>query len=111
MTHLGKFVQPVAGAFAEGGGVPYAAYVPEFTDVMDAASRNIYDEHLVDDLLPLVPGLPSLLARGARVADIGCGTGHALVVLAKAFPASTFVGYDLAKDAIERPEPRPTPMG
>jgi trans-aconitate methyltransferase len=36
------------------------------------------------------------------VADVGCGTGHATVLLAGAFPASTFVGYDLAADAIAR---------
>jgi trans-aconitate methyltransferase len=36
------------------------------------------------------------------VADVGCGTGHAIVLLAGAFPASTFVGYDLAADAIAR---------
>jgi 2-polyprenyl-3-methyl-5-hydroxy-6-metoxy-1,4-benzoquinol methylase len=57
---------------------------------------------LVDGVLPLAPGLTDTLRAGARVADVGCGTGHALVVLAKAFPASTFVGYDLAKDAIDK---------
>jgi SAM-dependent methyltransferase len=36
------------------------------------------------------------------VADVGCGTGHAMVLLAGAFPASTFVGYNLAEDAIAR---------
>jgi SAM-dependent methyltransferase len=36
------------------------------------------------------------------VADVACGTGHALVLLARAFPASTFVGYDLDEGAIAR---------
>jgi SAM-dependent methyltransferase len=49
-----------------------------------------------------VPGLAGRLAAGARVADVGCGTGHAIVLLAAAFPASTFTGYDLAPDAIAR---------
>src|SRR5436190_1421452 len=48
------------------------------------------------------PGLTDQLTAGARVADIACGTGHALVVLARAFPASTFVGYDLDEGAIAR---------
>ena len=102
VTHLGRFVQPVARAFREGGGVPYADYVPEFTDVMDASSRNIFDEHLVGEILPLAPGLTDRLEAGARVADIGCGTGHAVVVMARAYPSSTFFGYDLAEGAIER---------
>ena len=101
-THLGKHVHQVARAFREGGGVPYAEYRPEFTDVMDGVSRIVYDAMLLDAYLPLVPGLAERLAAGARVADVACGTGHALVVLARAFPASTFVGYDLDDGAIAR---------
>ena len=101
-THLGKHVHKVARAFQEGGGVPYAEYRPEFTDMMDAMSRSIYDAHLVDGYLPLVPGLTEQLQTGVRVADVACGTGHALVLLARAFPASTFVGYDLDEGAIAR---------
>jgi SAM-dependent methyltransferase len=99
-THLAKFVGPVAQAFREGGGVPYAAYRPELTDVMDALGRGAFDELLIDGLLPLAPGLAERLHAGARAADVACGTGHALVLLAEAFPASTFVGYDLNPEAI-----------
>jgi len=101
-THLGKHVHQVARAFREGGGVPYAEYRPEFTDVMDGLSRVTYDAWLVDGYLPLAPGLVERLERGARVADVACGTGHAIVLLARAFPASTFVGYDLDEGAIAR---------
>jgi SAM-dependent methyltransferase len=101
-THLAKHVDGVARAFQEGGGVPYAEFRPEFTDVMDALGRGTFDELLLDAYLPLVPGLPERLAVGARVADVGCGTGHALVLMAGAYPASRFVGYDLAEDAIAR---------
>ncbi len=101
-THLGKHVQQVARAFREGGGVPYSEYRPEFTDVMDSISRVQYDGFLVDVYIPLVPGLRDGLEAGIRVADVACGTGHALVVLARAFPASTFVGYDLDDGAIGR---------
>jgi SAM-dependent methyltransferase len=101
-THLAKHVDAVARAFREGGGVPYAAFRPEFTDVMDALGRGAFDELLVEALVPLVPGLAERLESGARVADVGCGTGHAMVLLAAAYPASTFVGYDLATDAIAR---------
>ena len=48
------------------------------------------------------PGLRETLTRGARVADVACGTGHAVVLLAREFPRSTFTGYDLAEDAIAR---------
>lgn len=101
-THLAKHLHQVADAFRVGGGVPYSAFRPEFTDVMDAAGRGTYDELLIDSWLPTAPGLVERLTAGARVADVGCGTGHAVVLMAKAFPAATFVGYDIAEDAIER---------
>jgi len=101
-THLGKHVHEVARAFREGGGVPYSAYRPEFTDLMDAIGRTLYDTALVDGYLPLVEGLTDQLETGAVVADVACGTGHALVVLARQFPASRFVGIDLDEGAIAR---------
>jgi 2-polyprenyl-3-methyl-5-hydroxy-6-metoxy-1,4-benzoquinol methylase len=54
----------------------------------------------VDVTLPLVPGLVDRLRDGIDAADIGCGSGHALNVMAKAFPGSRFVGYDLSEDGI-----------
>ncbi len=100
-THLAKHVHQVTEAFRTGGGVPYEEFRPEFTDVMDALGRGGFDDALVSEWLELVPGVVDRLTAGARVADIGCGTGHAMVVLARAFPASTFVGFDIAADAIE----------
>jgi 2-polyprenyl-3-methyl-5-hydroxy-6-metoxy-1,4-benzoquinol methylase len=99
--HVGKHLAKIERAFRDGGGVPYEDFRPEFTDVMDVSSRNIFDEHLVAEVLPLA-GLSERLERGVRVADIGCGTGHALMLMARAYPASTFTGYDLADDAIAR---------
>ncbi len=101
-THLAKHVGEVATAFKEGGGVPYSSYRPEFTDVMDAMGRGAFDGLLVDALVPLAPGLTDRLRAGANVADVACGTGHALVLLGEAFPASTFTGYDLDTEAIDR---------
>src|SRR5262245_351179 len=69
---------------------------------MDDIWRRIYDEQLVDGFLPAVAGLSERLGDDIRVADIGCGTGHAINGVVQVFPASTFVGYDLAEDAIER---------
>jgi trans-aconitate methyltransferase len=55
-----------------------------------------------DRFLPAAKGLPERLAAGIRVADLGCGTGHAINLMAKEYPRSDFVGYDIATDAIER---------
>lgn len=99
---LARHVPEVERAFREGGGVPYERYRPEFTDVMDGMSRGFFDGQLLAGVLPLTGGLADRLAAGARVADVGCGTGHSTNLLAKAFPASTFVGYDINDEAIDR---------
>ncbi len=91
-TVLARHVPQIAQAFGEGGGVPYAAFGPEFTDAWDAVGRGVYDTMLVSDYLPLAPGLADALTAGVRVADGACGTGHALVVLARAFPSRSSPG-------------------
>ena len=99
---LGVHVPGVAEAFRTGGGVPYEAYRPGFTDVMDGVSRGQMDGQLLDGILPLTGELPARLADGVRVAEVGCGTGHALNLMARAYPRSSFTGYDLAEDGIDR---------
>jgi SAM-dependent methyltransferase len=99
-TLLAKQVDGVTCAFREGGGVPSEAFRPEFTRVMDGLSRGLMDEHLIDGMLPLTGELPARLAAGVRVADVGCGTGHAVNLLARSFPRSAFIGYDIAVDAV-----------
>lgn len=100
VTLLANHVPGVAEVFRTGGGVPYEAYRPEFTDVMDGFSRGLMDGQLLDGILPLTGELPARLTEGARVVEIGCGTGHALNLMARAYPRSSFTGYDLAGDAI-----------
>ena len=48
------------------------------------------------------PGDHRQAAAGARVADVGCGTGQALIALARAFPAITAAGYDAHPPSVEQ---------
>jgi ubiquinone/menaquinone biosynthesis C-methylase UbiE len=48
----------------------------------------------------LADGLPELLRAGADVADFGCGSGHAINVMAQAFPASRFTGVDFSEEGL-----------
>lgn len=98
---LGRNLDGIEEAFRYGGGVPYPAF-GGFTGAMDQLNRRPLDELLVDAWLPLVPGLVDRLTAGARVADVGCGSGHAMALLGAAFPNSTFTGYDIAEDALDR---------
>jgi len=52
-------------------------------------------------VIPALDGVQAKLERGAMVADVGCGAGLALELLAQAFPRSQFHGYDLSRHAIE----------
>ena len=90
----------VAKCFTEGGGVPWAAYGPEIHDVMDVLWQPMYRDILAQEILPLAPGLVEKLESGTRVADVACGSGNGTLVMARRFPDSTFVGFDLDADAI-----------
>ena len=108
---LGKRLPRVIESFRNGGGVSYSEYRPDFTEAMDASWRLLYDGLLIKSFLPAAKGLPERLKAGIRVADIGCGTGHAVNVMAHEYPASRFVGYDFGEDAIARARAEAREMG
>lgn len=96
---LAEVEQKIIGCFRAGGGLPYSEF-PRFHALMAEQSGVVYDTALVDVVLPLVDGLVQRLHAGADVADFGCGSGHAINVMAQAFPASRFTGIDFSEEAI-----------
>jgi SAM-dependent methyltransferase len=97
---LAQVEASVIECFHKGGGVPYSAY-PQLQRVMGEDTGAIHDAALLDAILPLVPGLPERLRAGIEVAEIGCGIGHGLNLMARAFPQSRFVGYDISEEGID----------
>jgi ubiquinone/menaquinone biosynthesis C-methylase UbiE len=87
--------------FRNGGGVPYSSYT-RFHDAMAEISGAVFDAALIPVVLPMVPGIVERLNAGIDVADIGTGSGHAVNVMAQAFPQSRFVGIDFSDQALER---------
>jgi len=81
-------------AFRSGGGVSQSAFPPEFYTTMQRSSGLRYDNFLLGTWLPDMPDVVAMLERGVDVADIGCGRGTAIALMAKAFPNSRFTGYD-----------------
>ena len=95
---MGQVGPQVAACFREGGGLAYADY-PEFHHVQAGESAAVNDAGLVDTIIPLT-GLVGPLLRGIDVADVGCGEGHAINLLARAFPRSRFTGFDFSDEAL-----------
>ena len=96
---LAEVEQKIIGCFNAGGGLPYSEF-PRFHALMAEQSAVVFDNALVDVVLPLVDGLVERLRSGVDVADFGCGSGHAINVMAQAFPASHFTGVDFSDEAI-----------
>jgi 2-polyprenyl-3-methyl-5-hydroxy-6-metoxy-1,4-benzoquinol methylase len=96
---LSNVEQKIITCFREGGGVHYSDF-PRFHKLMAEESGAVFDASLVDVVLPLVDGLPERLSSGADVADLGCGSGHAINVMAQAFPASRFTGIDFSEEGV-----------
>src|SRR6266568_653150 len=96
---LANVQEEVVDCFSRGGGVPYSSF-PDFQRLMAEESTQVVDSSLLQVTLPLIPGLVERLLAGIDVADIGCGSGHALNLMAQSFPRSRFAGYDFSQDGI-----------
>lgn len=89
-------------AFRAGGGLRQASYTEDLWSGMERLSAMWFDHEMVEAWVPSVAGLEAKLKKGARIADIGSGSGRALIRLAQAFPRSRFVGYDRFPAAVDR---------
>jgi SAM-dependent methyltransferase len=92
----------VIEAFRTGGGVPQAAYDPSIWEGMQRFTDTWFENNLLQAWLPALPHVADKLERGIRVADVGCGSGRAVLKLAEAYPNSTFVGYDAFEGQLAR---------
>jgi SAM-dependent methyltransferase len=96
---LGGVEDRIVDCFKRGGGVPYEAF-RRFHEVMADESALTVVANLDENILPLVPDILDRLEAGIDVLDVGCGCGRAMNHLAKRFPNSRFVGYDISEEAI-----------
>ncbi len=91
-------------AFETGVGCDYDSHGPEGAVGIERSFEPWSRANLLTKVVPAVEGLTEQLERGAHVVDIGCGAGSALLMLATAFPKSTFEGYDISRFALARAE-------
>ena len=98
-------------AFHTGLGLTFDERGPGSAADVELLMGNWYGQVLVATALPQLDGVIERLREGAVVADVGCGSGIAILEMARAFPASTFHGYDVSVHALERAESRRAARG
>ncbi len=92
----------VEAAFRHGNGVAWGDSSGCLFCAVGSFFRPGYVNSIVQSWLPALEGMPKKLDDGIRVADIGCGVGFSTLLMAKAFPRSSFIGYDFHAPSIEQ---------
>ncbi len=90
----------IAEAARSGEGIGWHDHVADVYDGCERFFRPGYNAHLIGEWLPALDGVVDKLQSGARVVDVGCGHGASTVLMAQAFPASSFVGCDYHEGSI-----------
>ena len=107
---MGNVEDELVEAIKNGGGVPYSSY-GAFHSLMAENSAARFDHNLVDTQIPLIPGIGARLEAGIDVADLGCGSGHAINLMAKQWPNSRFTGFDFSEEGIAAGRAEAAQMG
>ena len=106
-----KDVELITDAFRDGHGVAWGEHHPDLFVGTDRFFRPNYIANLTASWIPALDGVEPKLQAGARIADIGCGYGASTIIMAAAYPASSFVGYDSHPPSIEAARKRAADAG
>jgi SAM-dependent methyltransferase len=98
-------------AFRSGAGVGWHEHNHGVFEGCERFFRPGYAAHLVSEWIPALDGVEDKLHAGAQVADVGCGLGASTILMAQAYPASTFVGFDYHDESIETARERAEAAG
>lgn len=93
-------------SFRTGIGHEYDSHGPEGAVGIERSFEPWNRANLFPVVLPELEGVVERLAEGTTAADVGCGAGGALLLMANAFPKSRFLGYDISRFALARAEER-----
>jgi SAM-dependent methyltransferase len=91
----------IMAAARSGEGIGWHDHVHDVHEGCERFFRPGYNANLVASWLPALDGVVDKLEQGAKVADIGCGHGASTILMAQAFPNSTFVGSDYYQESID----------
>jgi 2-polyprenyl-3-methyl-5-hydroxy-6-metoxy-1,4-benzoquinol methylase len=111
MAALFRDEPKITQAFRTGEGVGWHEHDHELFHGTERFFRPSYAAHLIAEWLPALDGVEQKLRQGAVVADVGCGHGSSTILMAKAFPNSTFHGFDYHRGSIESARQRAAEQG
>ncbi|HEX2024204.1 MAG TPA: methyltransferase domain-containing protein [Acidimicrobiales bacterium] len=94
----------LADAFRSGDGIGWGDHDQRLYRGVQRFFAPLYRNSLVQEWIPSLDGVEAKLREGAKVADVGCGYGLSTIIMAQAYPRSTFVGYDNHPDSITAAE-------
>lgn len=94
-------MERTAKNFRSGEGMEWGEHHPCLFHGTERFFRAGYNAHLLGEWLPALDGVVDRLNAGGKAADVGCGHGASTLLMARAFPAATFVGYDYHAPSIE----------
>lgn len=97
--------------FRSGQGLPWGDHSPCLFCGTERFFRPMYAMNLIDSWIPALDGVREKLEAGAKVADIGCGHGSSTILMAQAFPDSTFHGFDFHEPSIDHARERARAAG
>jgi len=99
-----QILEPLRESFRSGIGLPYDAFGAEGAKGIEGMMAPWYRTMLVPLALPRLAGVVAKLEAGATAGDVGCGTGVAVIEMAKAFSRTTFHGYEISQHALAAAE-------
>jgi 2-polyprenyl-3-methyl-5-hydroxy-6-metoxy-1,4-benzoquinol methylase len=97
--------------FRTGKGMEWGEHHPCLFQGTERFFRASYNTNLLSSWLPALDGAIDKLKHGARVADVGCGHGASTILMAQAFPQSTFVGIDYHESSVATAQQRANAAG
>ncbi|HEY2203628.1 MAG TPA: class I SAM-dependent methyltransferase [Pseudonocardia sp.] len=111
LTAATRMLDRLTGAFRSGAGIGWHEQHEDMFEGTERFFRPGYLAHLTESWIPALDGVPDRLRAGARAADVGCGLGASTIIMARAYPATRWTGFDYHRPSIELARARAAEAG